>query len=285
MRWAALKIEATDPNRQSALEQILFNSGIKGVAIDDRSVPIKVTGFAPDDERLDPLVKAINGALALLPEIGISDVGEKVDVGFVEEEDWATSWKKYFKPIRIGRHIVVTPPWENPELLSGDLAVVIDPGMAFGTGSHPTTQLSLEAVEQFVWSGAQVADIGTGSGILSIAAAKLGASAVYAMDIDPLAVKIAGQNALVNHVEIECAHSLPANGSEYDVVVANIIAETLIELSSELYRITKPGGKFIASGIINHRADDVIKSMSGAGFSLDDQRASGEWAAQIYRRP
>lgn len=283
MRWAAVKIEAEDVEAMNAAEQLLYNAGFKGVALNDISIPPCVTGYLPEDARLPAQLRAVDAALMLLPSIGITGLSEKADVAFVEEQDWANAWKKYFKPIRIGKRLVVTPPWESPDLAADDLPIVIDPGMAFGTGSHGTTQLCLEALEQVVAPGKTVADIGTGSGILSIAAAKLGADSVYAMDIDPLAVRIATENAAVNGATIETSEQLP-EGRVFDVVVANIIADTLIELSETLAGFTAPGGWFIASGIINHRAADVRAAFAKAGLGEADERASGEWVAQVYQR-
>jgi len=153
--------------------------------------------------------------------------------------------------------------------------------MAFGTGSHPTTRLCLEALEDAVAPGATVADIGTGSGILAIAASKLGASAVYAMDIDPLAVRIAGQNALVNSVTLTLSEEMPRQ-KVFDVVVANIIADTLIELSHVLSSLTSPRGILIVSGIIASRAQDVEKAFIQAGMSPVQGETNGEWVAQTY---
>ena len=144
-----------------------------------------------------------------LPGFGITGAGTELTLRYVEEADWANAWKAYFKPFRVGRRLVVTPPWEHPDLTPDDIPLVIDPGMAFGTGSHPTTQLCLTALEDFVQPGQAVADVGTGSGILAIAAAKLGASPVAANDNDPLAVKIARENAAANGVSVTVTEALP----------------------------------------------------------------------------
>jgi ribosomal protein L11 methyltransferase len=276
-------IEAQDSDAMNAAEQLLYNAGFKGIALNDISVPPRITGYLPEDDRLPAQLRAVDAALALLPAIGIDGISDKAEVSFVEEEDWANAWKKYFKPIRVGKRLIVTPPWESPALADDDLPIVIDPGMAFGTGSHGTTQLCLEALEQSVAPGATVADIGTGSGILAIAAAKLGAGDVYAMDIDPLAVRIATENADVNGTALTVTEEMP-EGRTFDVVVANILADTLISLRESLTALTAPGGTFIASGIISHRADDVRAAFENCGFGPVDQRTQGEWVAQVYRR-
>jgi ribosomal protein L11 methyltransferase len=201
----------------------------------------------------------------------------------VHEEDWANAWKAYFKPIRVGRHIIVTPPWENPQTTEKDRVVVIDPGMAFGTGNHTTTQLCLAALEDYVRRGDRAADIGTGSGILATAAAKLGAGEVYACDIEPLAVQIAERNAAENGISLVTGAELPS-GREFDVVVCNILANTIIELADDLVSITKPGGVLIVSGIIEERENDVRLYLEAAGFACIETRRREDWVALILRR-
>jgi ribosomal protein L11 methyltransferase len=283
MRWAALTIDIGSVDACETAEQLFYNAGIKGIAVDDTAFPMRITGYLPEDERLAGRVRAIDAALTLLPTLGIESVSGRVSLAYVEEDDWANAWKKYFKPMRIGRGIVVLPPWEAPDLRPDDISIVIDPGMAFGTGSHATTQLCLQALEDAVAPGAIVADIGTGSGILAIAAAKLGASSVYAMDIDPQAVRIAGQNATVNSTVLELSEELP-RGRVFNVVVANIIADTLIELSTVLTSLLAPAGILIASGIINHRALDVELAFRESGLSEAVGKTRDEWVVQIYHK-
>ena len=282
MRWASLTIEAQDGDALGAAEQLCYNAGIKGVAVDDGGHPLRITGFLPEDDRLESAIRAIDTALALLPSLGIEGVSPSARVSFIDEDDWANAWKKYFKPIRVGRRLIVTPPWEKPELGDGDLAIVIDPGMAFGTGSHATTQLCLTALEELVFPGASVADIGTGSGILAIAASKLGASDVRAMDVDPLAVRIAEQNAEVNGVRISVSEARP-EGEAFDIVVANIIADTLIAMAGDLAALTARSGSLVVSGIIEHRAGDVESAFAAAGMAIVRKDRQGEWIAQKYQ--
>ncbi|MDR3709405.1 MAG: 50S ribosomal protein L11 methyltransferase [Capsulimonadaceae bacterium] len=281
MRWASLTIEAEDEGALAAAEHLCYSADIKGVAIVDDSTPRRITGYLPEDDRLEGRIRAIDAALAILPSLGIAGVSPAAVVGYIEEDDWANAWKKYFKPTRVGTHLIVTPPWETPELGAGDIPIVIDPGMAFGTGSHATTQLCLMALENLVQTGAKVADIGTGSGILAIAAAKLGASSVWAMDNDPLAARIAGENAIANGVSILTGEAMPQQET-FDVVVANIIADTLIALAPQLASITAPTGTLVVSGIIDHRARDVQKAFDAAGMAHEVDLKQGEWIAQKY---
>lgn len=284
MQWASITIEAEGEEARQATTQVLVENGCNGVALGNAGGEERyVTGYLPSDDRLETSLRRIKGALVMLPAIGIEGVSDEITLGFVREEDWATAWKAYFKPIRVGRRLIVSPPWENPMAADRDTVVVIDPGMAFGTGNHATTQLCLAALEDYVQAGDRVADIGTGSGILAIAGAKLGASEVYACDIEPQAVKIAERNAQENGVPLETGTAMPT-GEAFDLVVSNILANTIIELADDLAAITKPGGVLIASGIIEERENDVRLRLEEAGFASIETRRCEEWVALILRR-
>lgn len=281
MRWAEICIEAA-PDAVDAVGAALSDVGCSGFEVRDTAAPPAVAGYLPVDDRLEDRLAALQTALAQLPDFGISGAGTALTLRHVEEEDWANAWKAYFKPTRVGRHLVVTPPWEQPDLGPQDLPLVIDPGMAFGTGSHPTTQLCLTALEDFVAPSDSVADIGTGSGILAIAAVRLGAEPVHASDIDPLAVRIARENAAVNHASVTVDETVPPG--PYTVVVANILADVIIGMASELSAKTRPGGTLIASGIIDTREADVASALTAAGFRLRETRRQAEWVALVLTR-
>ena len=281
MRWAEIQIDA-EPNAVDAVGAALYAAGCGGFEVRETAQPPAVAGYLPVDDRLEERLEQLQDALAKLPEFGVSGAGTELTLRYVEEADWATAWQAYYKPMRIGKRLVVTPPWEEPSLGSDDLPIVVDPGMAFGTGSHPTTQLCLVALEEFVKPSCTVADIGTGSGILAIAASKLGAASVAANDNDPLAVQIARENAVVNGVSIQIAETLPAG--PYAVVVANILADVIIGMAGPLAAWTQPGGTLIASGIIDTRESDVRQAVEGAGFTSKDTRHQGEWVALIFKR-
>ena len=281
MRWAEIQID-TEPNAVDAVGAALYAAGCGGFEVRETAQPPAVAGYLPVDDRLEGRLEELQTALAKLPGFGVVGAGTELTLKYVEEADWATAWKAYYKPMRIGKHLVVTPPWETPELGPDDLAIVVDPGMAFGTGSHPTTQLCLVALEEYVMPGMAVADVGTGSGILAIAAAKLGASIVAANDNDPLAVKIAAENAAVNGVSVAVADTLPPG--PYAVVVANILADVIIGMAGQLAAWTEPNGTLIASGIIDTREADVRQAVEAAGFVSKDTRHQGEWVALIFER-
>ena len=205
----------------------------------------------------------------------------------VDDEAWANSWKKYFKPIEVGEFLI-KPTWENLKEKTDKKIIEIDPGMAFGTGTHPTTALVLELLSRYVSPGKIVADVGTGSGILAIAAALLGAQKVYALDIDPVAVKIAKENVLLNKMEQKVTvlenDLLAGLTFEVDIIIANIIAAVIKELAPDAFHKLKPGGIFIGSGIILERELEVIDKLKQSGFKIVERLNRGEWALVVGRK-
>lgn len=281
MRWAEIIIDA-GPEALDAVGDALNAVGCAGFEVREAADPPAVAGYLPVDDRLEERLNRLKDALERFDEYGVAGAGTDLTLRYVEEADWANAWKAFFKPMRVGRCLVVTPPWETPELGPDDIPIVIDPGMAFGTGSHPTTQLCLAGLEDFVRPGFSVADVGTGSGILAIAAAKLGAVSVIANDNDTLAVRIAQENADFNEADVLAQESLPEG--EFDVVVANILADVIIGLGPDLCERLAPGGVLIASGIIDTRAGDVQAALQALGLTHLETRRQGEWVAIFFRR-
>jgi len=281
MRWTEIQID-TEPNAVDAVGAALYAVGCGGFEVRDSATPPAVAGYLPVDDRLEGRLEELQTALAKLPDFGVIGAGTELTLKYVEEADWANAWKAFYKPFRVGRRLIVTPPWESPELASDDIPLVIDPGMAFGTGSHPTTQLCLIALEDYVQLGQSVADVGTGSGILAIAAAKLGASPVAANDNDTLAVRIAGENAAANHVTVAVTEALTLG--TYHILVANILADVIIGLADELISRLKPGGLLIASGIIDTREADVQNALQALSLFHVETRRQGEWVALVFRQ-
>ena len=206
----------------------------------------------------------------------------------IREEDWAENWKQYFKPFRVGRHLVVKPSWETWEQQPGDLIIGIDPGMAFGTGTHETTALCIELIERYC-RGGSLLDIGTGSGILAIAAALLGCAPVAAIDIDPDAVRVARENVALNGlsyaVTVEQGDLLKGVKGIYDYAVANILAPVICMLAGPLIPYLKPGGVFVCSGIIREKHDDVEAALRTAGYEILAEEVRGDWCAFASRKP
>ncbi len=214
-----------------------------------------------------------------------ADLGMNVTVEHIglSEEDWAHSWKKYYKPIKTGNRLVIVPVWETYEAEEGEITVLMDPGMAFGTGTHETTRLCSAMVEKYTKPGCKVLDVGCGSGILAICASKLGASECFACDIDPQAVKVAVENTELNHTpNVKCAVSdllkqVEATDGGYDVVVANIVADIIIRLAPDVGQYLADDGVFIVSGIIEERANEVIDALTAAGYTIIDESYENGW--------
>ena len=216
----------------------------------------------------------------------------------IAEEDWANNWKEHFKPVRIGSRLVIKPTWEEYEAGAGDIILKLDPGMAFGTGAHPTTKMCLEVLEMIFYNEGvfrtegqsikpkMVLDVGTGSGVLSIAAAKFGAERIVAIDIDAEAVVVAEENIALNEALPSIAVSttpLRDVGGKFDTVLANILAEELVRLAPELVERVAPGGYLILSGILGEREDFVVAGFGGHGLSLVESRHEAEWCCISYR--
>ena len=235
----------------------------------------------------------IKSDLTRLPaaEEGI-DLGPlTVEVVYKEQEEWETAWQKYYHPIEISDNLIIVPEWEKVDLKPGQKQLLLNPGMAFGTGGHNTTRLVLSMLDKLPVEGEKVLDMGCGSGILSIAALLLGAGAVTAVDIDPLAVKIAGENAELNGVQDERLAIIAGNvltddaladqlaAEPVDLILANIVADVLIGMAPLFVRCLKPGGDLIISGIITERAEEVLSVMREYGFAVADQQEENGWCA------
>jgi ribosomal protein L11 methyltransferase len=259
----------------------------------DGTRPAVVRGYVPagDAGAAERAVADTAEALGHLQAFGLRPIGQ-LRTRVVDESDWAEAWKEHFPVLRIGRRIVVRPTWRPHSPEPGDVVLDLDPGMAFGTGLHPTTRLCLAALESIAdagrVAGTSVLDVGCGSGILSIAAAKLGASHVFAVDTDPLAVEATAANAGANDVAAVVrarAGSLPSGAGPFDVVLANLIASLLVELARPLRDELRPAGTLLASGIFVDREGDVRDAFVAAGLDVTHRTAEGDWVALEARRP
>lgn len=209
----------------------------------------------------------------------------EITISGVNEEDWANSWKAYYKPIKIGERIVIVPAWEKYNAAPDEIIVRMDPGMAFGTGTHETTRLVIKLLEKYIKSGMRVADVGCGSGILAICASKLGAGECKAYDIDPVAVKVANENVKdsgITNVTCEVSDLLKQvdrSGGAYDVICANIVADIIIRMTPDVASLMDEGSVILASGIIVERSEDVISCFEQHGFEIVERIDENGWCA------
>ncbi|MBS5937175.1 50S ribosomal protein L11 methyltransferase [Clostridium sp.] len=235
--------------------------------------------FAEEDD-IENILNYVNEKIEELKSIGL-DLGEaKVESEKMYEEDWANNWKKYYKPTKVGERIVVRPIWEEYKEENDELVLVLDPGMAFGTGTHETTRMCIQSLENYVKEDSVVFDVGCGSGILAIAAAKLGAKKAVGVDLDPVAVESAKENVGYNNldnIEVLYGNLVEVIDGKADIVVANIIAEVICILTEDVKRVLKDDGYFITSGIIHDRVDMVTKKLEETGFEVVEINKDGEW--------
>lgn len=217
-------------------------------------------------------------------------IDAKIEVNGVNEEDWANSWKEYYKPIKIGEKIVIVPAWERYDAEKNEIIVKMDPGMAFGTGNHETTRLVIRLLEKYISSGERVLDVGCGSGILAICASKLGAKMCRAYDIDPVAVKVARENIKdsgLSNVSCDVSDLLRGvdkNDGGYDVICANIVADIIIRMTPDIDKYMNDGAVILASGIIDERAEDVIASFEEHGFYIAEKLLDNGWCALAVKK-
>lgn len=238
-----------------------------------------------------PVERNYNEALTFLEERCQSEqIDAEIEVVGVNEEDWANSWKDYYKPIRIGDRIVIVPAWEKYEKRPNDIIVTMDPGMAFGTGTHETTRLVIKLLEKYTREGQRMLDVGCGSGILAICASKLGAAECRAYDIDEVAVRVAEDNILTNRCDnVTCEQSdllkgVELSGGQYDLITANIVADIIIRMIPNVGRYMKDDAILLASGIICPRAVDVITAFEAAGFEIVEAETDNDWCALAVKK-
>ncbi|MEG1432045.1 MULTISPECIES: 50S ribosomal protein L11 methyltransferase [Eubacterium] len=312
MIWYEVQIKTT-LEAEEAIAELFYEAGAKGVVIesaenlllvqedptvnyiDERLLTMDpdtsiISGYFSEELNLDECTHQLFTGIKKLPEYGLDPGACEVSITELLEEDWANSWKKYYKPTKVGKNIVIKPTWEPYEPGEDDIVVNMDPGMAFGTGTHETTQLCVAAMEQVIKPENIVFDIGCGTGILSIVAAELGCKHIIGIDLDPVAVKVARENLALNKVDdaIEIREGNLVEVLEpderADVIVANILAEAIVELSAAITPFLKPGGAFVSSGIIADRLEMVLEALKDNAFEVESIDTMGEWNSIIARK-
>ncbi len=309
MEWIELIVHTTTEG-SDAVSEALMAAGANGTMVEDRadipdpdkpngyweiidrdlksSMPedVLVHAWLEPDDRLSDRLSMIRSSLDAMRSPAFGSL--TLEQAQVRDEDWLETWKQYFKPFRAGEHLVIKPTWESYTPQDGDRVIEIDPGMAFGSGKHETTAMCLEFLEETLRGGEEVIDVGTGSGILAIGAALLGASHVLAIDIDPDAVRVARENiahnGMADRITAVRGDLLKNQSAVCDVCVANIIADIICAFAAPLRSRIAAGGVFIASGIIKEREEEVVRSVTEAGYTILEIRRRGEWTALKCRR-
>ena len=303
MNWIEITI-STNAAGADIVSEALMRQGAVGTQIIDRADvpdPSKPSGYwelidpkmideMPEDVQVKAWfesVEALRGlenCLRALPQMTGLDLGAlTISQQGVREQDWAECWKQYYKPFRAGKRLVIRPSWESWQAAPGDLIIELDPGMAFGTGTHETTAMCVEMIEKH-YQGGRVLDVGTGSGILAIAAARLGAQSVLGVDIDPMAVEVARENVekngLSDVIDIRQGDLVAGlDDVKCEFAVANILADVIALLAAPLRAHLAPNATFVCSGILKEREQDVVDVLTQNGYQLFDRQQKGDWVA------
>ncbi|HPA15689.1 MAG TPA: 50S ribosomal protein L11 methyltransferase [Desulfobacterales bacterium] len=300
MKWIEAKVIFNSDDNLLAMDlisNIFYDFGLKGVVIEQPDIePLEgwgedaliipnhysVTGYIPKNEPATCRSKTLEKELERLEKENILHC--RVDYKEVDEQDWSETWKAYFQPEKIGKKIVVKPTWNKYDPGPGQIVLEIDPGMAFGTGTHPTTAACINLIEKYLMPGDSLLDVGTGSGILLIAAAKLGAGKVCGVDNDPIAVEIAAKNLRLNKIETKKIQVIAGNLVEkiqgrFHLVVANILSEVILVLLDQIKRVLKENGIFIGSGIVENNKWRVIEKMQEFGFEILEIQTEANWVS------
>lgn len=307
MKWTEVLIKV-DPQAVEAVTDILYGLGAQGVAIDE---PVDVQRlredelywdyidekllendteetkimayFSEEETNLPEKIAVIKEKIRNLTEFGLSIGSGTVELSNVNQEDWESAWKQYFKPVHVTDRIVVKPEWEEYSPQEGEIVIEIDPGMAFGTGTHETTSMCINQIEKNLKSGDTVIDIGCGSGILSMAAVLLGAQRATGVDLDPVAVRVALENVELNNLQdkIEILHGNLTDviREKADIVVANIMADIILILLEDVRAFIKDDGLFISSGIIQEKRAAVEARLLEKNFRIVEVETKEEWCA------
>lgn len=300
--WLEVSL-SVDGESAEATAELLQRYGYQGVAIEQEGImpeawtedevpaPARLTirAYIPVDHELEDKkarLEAALGHMSLMYPMPTPSYRQVADA------DWAEAWKAHYHPVRLGRHILIRPLWIEVQAQPDEVVIALDPGMAFGTGTHPTTHLCLEALEDLTPPNGQVLDLGCGSGILAIAAAKFGAAHVLAVDNDPIAVEATEENKRVNDVadritsEVGSLDTVAASGQQFDLVAANLIARVILAMSEQgLGTIVRPGGVAVFSGIIQDQVPEIEAALHKTGLEPYRQRVMGDWVAIEARRP
>lgn len=310
MKWIEVQVKTTTEAVET-VTNILYEAGACGLVIED---PKDITHFEADNEKWDYIdssllesefegaiikgyfeesedlidkIELIKDNIEMIPSYQLDKGLGEVTTSEIEEQDWSKTWRKYYKPKKIGEKVVIKPTWEEYEKKENEIIIELDPGMAFGTGTHETTMMCVKELEKYIHQFDTVFDIGTGTGVLAIASAKLGAINTIAIDLDEDSVRIANQNVIKNGVsntvQVKHGNLLDIIDGKANVIVANIIADIIKILSKDIKQFMEDDGVFIASGIILDKISEVKESLKKNGLIVIDEIKMGEWACLVSK--
>lgn len=311
MSWLEIEIRTTAEAKE-AVTNILYEADVQGIVIEDPNdilnqdsdkndwdyidlsfvenyyEGVLIKGYFEKDEFIDDKIQTIKEKVHMLPTYDLNIGSGEIFTSEVEEKDWNSEWKKYFKPIKIGNKIIIKPNWEEYKNNEDDIVINIDPGLAFGTGTHETTSMCIEEIEKYIKNSDVVFDIGTGTGILAITAAKLGSKRVIGIDVDENCVRTAKENVKHNRegtkVKIIKGNLLDSINEKADIVIANIIADIIIDISSYVGNYLKKDGIFISSGILINKINEVKSALTNNNFDIISTAQNGEWACVTAKK-
>lgn len=291
--WTEISINTTTISGE-LLSEFLIEEGAKGIVLgewqpENLSEYTTVKAYMPFDyEQIDELQEKIQQQLKSYSESGLNTGANEIIINKVKEEDWANSWKKYFHVLHIGKNLVIKPLWEDYQPKENELVINFDPGMAFGTGSHPSTHLCMEKLEELSESldkNINILDLGTGSGILSITLNLLGFKNITAVDIDGVAVRASEENFKINNLDINLFKGeLKDCKGNYDFIAGNLLAEIIESLSSQIPEKLNKGGYFMGSGIIKQKEQHVIDALEKNGLTLLERKYLGDWVLLLFKK-
>jgi ribosomal protein L11 methyltransferase len=309
MQWIEVKVVFDQPDQDPAdnelavdlISDIFIDFGLQGVVVEDpaidpeedwaedaigRSVCHSVTAYLPEDSQTETRCRILEKKMSNLQEW--SGLISRISYKNLDDEDWADAWKAYFWPQKISRHLVVKPTWREYSTESDEIVIELDPGMAFGTGTHPTTVLCAAMIEKYLKKGDCFLDVGTGSGILMIAAARLGAVRGCGIDKDETAAQVAAANLIINSIQpqsfqVKTANLIDETRETYDMIAANILTHVILDLILDIKRVLNPGGIFICSGIVEKNKGLVTEALQNIGFEIIELVCREEWVAITSR--
>lgn len=290
MDWIKLTVTTTNEASEAVIN-LLMENGAGGVEIDDSDLSqVELATYFQAQAGLVELLPELEQKIAQLREFGLDPGKGTVKLAELDDDSWADVWKKYYHPVRLTRYLTIVPSWESytPET-TDEKVIKLDPGRAFGTGTHPTTKLALQALETVVRGGEAMIDVGTGSGVLSIAAKYFGVAQIAAYDVDAEAVKAAEENLALNGMQdaitVGANDLLAGIKTKVGLITANILAEIIVPLIPQAYECLKPGGIFITSGIIADKKDLIVSEIEAKGFVIDQILNIKDWYSIIAHMP